>query len=81
MKLLKYFVLFLTFWIIDTRSLTSLEIKGTEKLSQSICTIVNVVTSSTTDTKDIQIANSGGKSFSSTINGIARCVDRSNAVR
>ena len=80
MKLLKYFVLFLTIWIIDTRSLTSFEIKSTEKLSESICKIVNDDSSTTTDTQDILIANSGGKYFASTINDIARCVDGSNAV-
>ncbi|KAL7014267.1 hypothetical protein ACKWTF_015839 [Chironomus riparius] len=83
MKLANLFILFTTFCIIDSSFSTKFHFKtliDVKKLSNSICKVANDLINLKTHTQDILIGNLGRKSWSQTINDIAKCIGDGNAM-
>lgn len=80
---MKITIYFLFLMLINSLLSTNSSIKviiDNQKLPNSICKVANDITSSKNDTEDILIGNVGHKSWSSTINDIAKCIGSENAV-
>lgn len=80
MKISFKFVSFFMIFVYKSSTFDLKPARDDQKLSKSICKITNNLTGSKFETNDILISDLGGKTWTSIVNNIAKCLDDGIAI-